>query len=350
MKTTASRAEATAAPLLVEYLPREEINALRSPERGQLLGVAGFGAVPTLIDADIPVSASFTPALAGEDELCEVFRVAGSCPVSATLRAGRVSYRVSDDLLFGCLRLHEREFIEPSAAQATRQALMRATETAYQEMFALLAKTAQPHLLRIWNYLPDINEVVDDEERYRVFNAARQAAFRNVGRAANASAPAACALGSMSGSPLSLYFLSTRTPPTMIENPRQTSAYHYPAKFGRHSPLFSRACISSGSHGTNLFISGTASIVGFDTVHAGDVTAQTQETLANIEALLEEANRLMGWARYQLSALKLKVYVRNPLDGAAIAAVLETAGCARPLMLKADVCREDLLVEIEATG
>jgi enamine deaminase RidA (YjgF/YER057c/UK114 family) len=138
----------------------------------------------------------------------------------------------------------------------------------------------------------------------------------------------------------------------MIENPRQTSAYHYPPKFGRHSPTFSRACVLSESAGTNLFVSGTSSIVGHDSIHQGDVAAQTRETLANISALLDEANRVMGSARYSLDQLKFKVYVRRPSDLDSIEA--ELAKSLRPttsiVYLQADVCREDLLVEIEATG
>lgn len=164
--------------------------------------------------------------------------------------------------------------------------------------------------------------------------------------------PAACALGSPSGSPLSIYFLAARQAPTMIENPRQTSAYHYPPKFGRHSPIFSRACVWGSPGRSRLFVSGTASIVGHETLHRGDVVAQTRETMINIGALVEEANNLCGSSRYSLEALKLKVYVRRPDDLTTIESTLATI--VRPthavLYLQADVCREDLLVEIEAAG
>jgi enamine deaminase RidA (YjgF/YER057c/UK114 family) len=138
----------------------------------------------------------------------------------------------------------------------------------------------------------------------------------------------------------------------MIENPRQTSAYHYPPKFGSHSPTFSRACLLRDSAGTNLFVSGTASIVGHETIHHGDVTAQTRESLLNIDALLDEANRVIGSDRYALDGLKFKVYVRRPADLPAIAHTLSAmVRAADPIVyLQADVCREDLLVEIEATG
>src|ERR1700727_1147856 len=100
----------------------------------------------------------------------------------------------------------------------------------------------------------------------------------------------------------------------MIKTPRQTSAYHYPPKFGKHSPTFSRACLAPAHAGTRLFISGTASIVGHASLHPGDVRAQTRETLANIKALLDEANRLSGSMRYKLDNMKMKVYVRHAED------------------------------------
>jgi enamine deaminase RidA (YjgF/YER057c/UK114 family) len=101
-----------------------------------------------------------------------------------------------------------------------------------------------------------------------------------------------------------------------------------------------------------LFISGTASIVGHQTVHAGDVAAQTRETLVNIEALLNEANRVSGGRRFNLETLAYKVYVRNSGDLPLIQSQLHAAlgSQARLVYLRADICRQDLLVEIEATG
>jgi enamine deaminase RidA (YjgF/YER057c/UK114 family) len=200
--------------------------------------------------------------------------------------------------------------------------------------------------------VPTINGEADGDERYRHFNAARQAAFRNSGRSTVGTVPAASALGSPAGSPISIYFLASSTPATMIENPRQTSAYFYPPKFGTHSPTFSRACMLRKSGGTNLFVSGTASIVGHETLHHDDVGAQTHESMQNINAVVEEANRIAGTRRYSLDGLKFKVYVRDPCDLATIERVLTGSLHATTsiVYLKADVCREDLLVEIEATG
>jgi chorismate lyase / 3-hydroxybenzoate synthase len=349
---------ATRVELRLDYLSSDEI-ASQSPSWWQnVLGVVGFEKLPAIDAARVPVTASMTPTLGVNDNLCEVWRAAGAegrMSTSAAQRS-RVHYRFCEELLFGSIIIEERavEAEGPTSGGADGEsgALFRATELAYQEVFGVLKETEHPHLIRIWNYLPEINREAGGDERYRLFNSARQLAFRNSGQATVGTVPAASALGSPAGSPISIYFLAARQPPKMIENPRQTSAYHYPPKFGRHSPIFSRACMLRKSAGTSLFVSGTASIVGHETVHQGDVAAQTRETMANINALLDEANRVAGLARYSLDELKFKVYVRQPSDlGAIEEALWGSLRSSSPIVyLQADVCREDLLVEIEATG
>jgi len=344
----AAAGAATTAALQLDYLSSEEIASQSSSWWRNVLGVVGFEKLPAIDGAQAPITASMTPSLGVKDSLCEVWRVAGPevRMADGAARPSRVHYRFCEELLFGSITLEER------SVDGNSGALVRATEIAYREIFGVLKETEHRHLIRIWNYLPEINREADGDERYRHFNSARQLAFRDSGRAALSTVPAASALGSPAGSPISIYFLAGRQPPRMIENPRQTSAYHYPPKFGRHSPMFSRACVLSEPKGTNLFVSGTASIVGHETIHAGDVAAQTRETMANIAALLDEANRVVGSARYSLDGLKFKVYVRQPTDLGAIERAL--AGSLRSstsvVYLQADVCREDLLVEIEATG
>ena len=314
-----------------------------------VLGVVGFEKLPLIDRPLIPLAASMTPCL-NASNLCEVWRVAGpAAPLSSGESAqAPLRYRHGDDVLFGAVTL-----TEVTGARGEADALLRATELAYQEIFEVLDRTQHRHLVRIWNYLPRINAQADGEERYRHFNAARQVAFRKCGRATTVTVPAASALGSPAGSPLSIYFLGARSAPRMIENPRQTSAYHYPSKFGRHSPVFSRACLWGDSGRSKLFISGTASIVGHESIHRGNVEAQTRETLVNINALVGEANRIVGAPRYSTQALMLKVYVRYASDLPAVkAAVAEVLGTVPAIMvfLQADICREDLLVEIEAVG
>jgi chorismate lyase/3-hydroxybenzoate synthase len=353
MSTTASSTAAATGSLQLEYLSSHQMGSQPASWWHGVLGIIGFDRPPnidrTRVDrARIPVTASRVRSLRAGD-LCEVWRVASpGVQLSNGPEHGKIRYRYSDDLLFGFLSIAEQAIDARSEAEA----LQRATEGAYLEIFDLLDATAHPHVIRIWNYLPNINMQTGGDERYRHFNSARQTAFRKSGRATMGSVPAASALGSPAGSPISIYFLAARRPPKMIENPRQTSAYHYPPKFGRHSPIFSRACLWGDAGCSRLFVSGTASIVGHETIHCGDVIAQTRETILNIGALLDQANRIVGSSRYSLDSLKLKVYLRHPSDlpdvEAALAELLHPAPSIA--YLQADVCREDLLVEIEAVG
>lgn len=234
--------------------------------------------------------------------------------------------------------------------------LAASTERAYRHLFNVLEQSHTPHLWRVWQYLPAINTIDPDTgmERYRLFNQGRSAAFAAAGYHASGSAPAACALGSDDTKRGRLIFLAADTPSTPIENPRQVSAYHYPPAYGPKSPIFARGAVASGIGHHWLFISGTASITGHATRHVGDILAQTDETLANLEAVQQAANAESpaGSPHFDFDqGALLRVYLRHPEHLETVRARL-TAWLNKPAkvgFLKADICRSDLLVEIEAT-
>lgn len=164
---------------------------------------------------------------------------------------GPLGYRATSEVLFGSITLPER----PEDTRGT--GLSRATLAAYAQMLAITDAAGYPHLVRVWNYLGAINIQTHGVERYRQFNSAWQRAFTEGGRAVTGGVPAACALGTTAGSPLVIYFIASRSAPVFIENPRQVSAYHYPPRYGAHSPVFSRAAVLPGRDCRTLFISGT---------------------------------------------------------------------------------------------
>jgi enamine deaminase RidA (YjgF/YER057c/UK114 family) len=300
--------------------------------------------------ADITTAEVMTPVLGGADGAdgaAEVWRVAG--PVHSGQR-GRVRYRHNGRLLFASLSVPESEFHHGSAG-GTADALRAATEAGYREMFAALESLGFPHPLRIWNFLPEINGAIGEGERYWHFNGARQQAFIGRRRAIRGDVPAASAVGAEPDSPVTIYCIAGQHSPIPLENPRQRSAWDYPPQYGPKSPTFARACLESDGART-LFISGTASIVGHETAHAGDARAQTRETLRNIRALIDAANERIGDERHSLGQLRYKVYVRRAEHQPMIEQELrrEVGAAAPVLYLQADICRRDLLVEIEAVG
>jgi enamine deaminase RidA (YjgF/YER057c/UK114 family) len=99
-----------------------------------------------------------------------------------------------------------------------------------------------------------------------------------------------------------------------------------------------------------LFVSGTASIVGHQTLHPGDTLAQLKESVRNIEAVLEHANQRAGRHLWHLQELKGRVYLRNAEDYSLARDHLLSLGLSQFCFVQADICRKDLLVEIEAEG
>jgi len=206
-------------------------------------------------------------------------------------------------------------------------------------------------VLRFWNYIARINEHTHGVERYRQFNAGRQDGFLQADRQVTGNlVPAASALGSVDG-PLTVCFIASKhTAPLPVENPRPISAYDYPPDYGVRRPTFSRASLVNMGDALLFLLSGTASIVGHASVHQEDVLAQTREIVANIRAVLDESNRKLNKHVFALNDLDYKVYVRHPEHVRLIDNELRKVISSPIVYLQADICRSELLLEIEAAG
>ena len=332
-----------------------------------------LGFVPCLTDADLPSAIAgradcilggvrigapsgcpgpewpqqFIPApLIGTttDSLQEIWRCATPC---SSGRVADIAWRRAGPVLYGVLELAESDFPGSPACSP----LQAASQEAYRRIFRLLEAQRLPHLWRVWNYLADINRETHGLERYRQFNIGRQDAFLECSRGATGNVPAACAIG-LAGGPLRVTFMAGSEAAVALENPRQISAYDYPAEYGPRSPTFSRAALVSLARQEILFISGTASILGHRTMHGGNVAAQARESLTNVAAVVAEANRRVRSLPYRIDELAFRVYLRHATDFATVRAVLNAMlGAAAPFAcIVGDICRSDLLVEIEATA
>jgi chorismate lyase/3-hydroxybenzoate synthase len=361
------------AMLSVAWHGSDSVQAHMARNNDTVLGMAINGDLGPLralnaAHADLPVATVHAPLLGSPDgigaQLFETWH--GVAPLRSGVHRG-VSYRHNNDLLFGSVSIAEHDL--PADAQANFDAasgaanvvstrLAAASFAAYSALFDTLATLGFDYLLRVWNYVPDIVDHMDGSERYWQFNGGRQAAFSAAGRTVTGDVPAACALGLIGGS-VTVFFIATRIVPIAIENPRQVSAFNYPRQYGPKSPTFARAVCIELEPAPYLFISGTASIVGHQTMHVGDVVLQTRETLNNLRAVIAAANQRYsledGSPRFTLSALNFRVYIRRSQDfdavRAELIAALGKADALPPIVyLRSDVCRPDLLVEIEAAG
>jgi enamine deaminase RidA (YjgF/YER057c/UK114 family) len=100
------------------------------------------------------------------------------------------------------------------------------------------------------------------------------------------------------------------------------------------------------------FISGTASITTSETQHANDLERQTQQTLDNIEALIA-ADNFRGHGFPSLGATLgdlaiARIYIKRQEDYPQARAICrQRLGELPAIYVVADICRPELLVEIE---
>ncbi|HYE37213.1 hypothetical protein [Methylocaldum sp.] len=322
-------------PVYLSLLPAEALGGLTNTGRTSLLGVIGFGDSPEpAADAPYPVLMLPMDNL-DEQKLCEVWL--SPWPVTYGEHQG-IRYAFNGEILFGSLSIYEQE-------EDSTEAL---TYRAYRRILDLVRSSGYSHIIRMWNYLPQINGEHMGLEHYQQFCLGRHQAFAEANYVFDRDLPAASAIGTASDG-LRVYFLASRTPGRQVENPRQVSAYRYPLQYGPRSPSFSRATLTEFGSERQLYLSGTASIVGHETLHLDDACGQLRETLVNIQAVLNE----LGRPRIKLNELgadcMLKVYLRHREHfGIAKKLLAETLHPSCPVIfLEGDICRRDLLLEIE---
>lgn len=230
--------------------------------------------------------------------------------------------------------------------EAPIDAIRQVAEEAYRALLADIAASTHPQLTRFWNYLPQINAGAGDNEVYRQFCWGRAEAFE----AHAVKLPAATAIGSHDNQ-LRITALSATQDTVIqhIENPRQVSAYKYPKEYGPRSPSFARATwVERGAMGL-LLLSGTSSIVEHNTLHSGNLSAQVAETKRNIDRLIQNFASQVDTAGQRLEPLAMRFYLRDAADQtlAEEAYRQEFAGYPAADFFVADICREDLSMEIE---
>lgn len=315
------------APLLAE-----EAAALEASPPEGLLALVRFGVPARETTASLPL-----PLLNASPAAEAWF---GSGPVA---RRTRGPFSLADDGV--------HLFLHGAAGDAAGEPLEERTREIYRALLATIEEEGFPHLLRAWNVVSGINAETRGLERYRLFSRGRADAFGGAwGPSFEERLPACSAVGGRSGG-LVVHALAGKLPGSPVENPEQVSAYRYPDRYGPRSPTFSRGLRTAPGAGL-VFVSGTASILGHESVHVGDPVRQTEVTLENIERVLDEAavpgRGVPLGARMTLA----RVYLRRKADLEAVrGAYARKLGAPLPTVwLEADVCREELLVEIEGVA
>jgi len=219
-------------------------------------------------------------------------------------------------------------------------------------------------VVRTWFYQGGVTAETDGVQRYFELNRARADLYGGTrfgralmrGQNGHVIYPASTGIG-MLGRGLTAGCLALKTDRTdvelvALENPGQVPAYRYDRNYSPESPKFARAMAVLLGDYVTTWISGTASIVNSESCFPGDIECQTHQTLDNIERLIAPENfALHGVPRAGASLqdlAKVRVYVKRPEDYARCRAVCEQRlGHLPAIYAIADICRPELLVEIE---
>jgi len=238
----------------------------------------------------------------------------------------------------------------------------RATAEAYRLIADCLAKEAMRHPLRFWNFLPGIHRIASDAmDRYMIFNAGRFAAFSDwFGDGERLDRHVATATGiGHDGNDLVIHALASDRPGTNVDNPRQTRPRCYSCRYGPLPPCFARASVIQTADTAQplMLLGGTSSVCGEQSVHLHNLARQVDETLRNLCKLLQIADRIGGSqvetkpeSPVRIERFReMRVYYARRDDETELRRLIKQRlpHLGDIDFLRADICRRDLLVEIE---
>lgn len=220
-------------------------------------------------------------------------------------------------------------------------------------------------IIRQWNYIEKITANADynnsKSQHYQIFNDVRskyyqQANFDN-------GFPAATGIGMDFGG-ITIDFIAAKSENKKsiigVKNPVQLDAYHYSKEvlaentamndFCQTSPKFERAKAFITSEGKWIFVSGTAAIIGQLSQQQSCIVEQTEMTIQNILGLISTENLQKHGidCREKVSLDYLRTYIKFERDIPQVKKICRKYFPYIPIIfVVADICRPELLVEIE---
>lgn len=223
------------------------------------------------------------------------------------------------------------------------------------------------HLIRQWNYIPQICEVIKfnglNIQNYQSFNDVRH--NYNHKYRTKKCFPAATGIGQNYGN-FTLDFIAFEGKNNIldlkVESPLQFNPYHYGQNVlvgeslenagKKYAPEFERARILVSARHAVIYISGTASIEGEKTTGINDITQQTYATILTIQSLVSNHNLNQQYPDLDIKDAGytcIRAYVKFKSDILLVEEILRKEFRNIPfIVIQAEICRCDLLVEIEA--
>lgn len=207
-------------------------------------------------------------------------------------------------------------------------------------------------IVRQWNYISHITAVNDGIQNYQLFNDARSD-FYETTEWSNGY-PAATGIGCDSGGVMVVVYAikGFKGVGKPIDNPLQIPAHKYSGEVlasgkeaVRTTPKFERGRLL----GNIVFVSGTAAIKGENSEFSDDARVQAKEAIDVVEHLVAPSNISKDCVNFRFDLLR--IYVRRPQDIEVIQNIFKAHFRDIPThFLIADICRPELLLELEGVG
>lgn len=239
--------------------------------------------------------------------------------------------------------------------------LQQQADETFQTLYGLLQQEGMTlsDIIRQWNYVPEILTIEQTQDKhiqhYQTFNEVRKQWYSKA--SFDDGYPAATGIGVKTG-PFLLDFVSIKPHSSVKKrglcNPKQENAYQYTQQHlvgdaiegnCKNPPLFERAKLLTLADRSIVLVSGTASILGQETVGVGDVRKQTEVTIQNLlELITPEVTGVQTTHEY----CYLRVFIKQAEYRDTVKAVCESFFPTTPISyVVADICRDNLLMEIE---
>lgn len=217
----------------------------------------------------------------------------------------------------------------------------------FKQIEQLLLKEDFPinSIVRQWNYIEGITDFEGVNQHYQSFNNARAAFYKKTDWPKGY--PAATGIGANLGGVLidldAILLKRKEDSITPIDNKLQIAAHAYSEEVlkkacdGKETPKFERAKSLNVEGNRLIYVSGTAAIRGENSLKGVDVVKQLEITMENIQELIDNSRITI-----------LRVYLKYKEDYSEIEALLKEKLPEIPVSyMWADVCRDELLIEIE---
>jgi len=215
-------------------------------------------------------------------------------------------------------------------------------------------------IVRQWNYIGKITALDHGIQNYQAFNDVRDR-FYSKTNWKKYGYPAATAVGMEINSLIvSLIAVSCESKLKIIPvyNPLQIAPQHYSQTLllgqtiydSKATPKFERAKVVQNDSAIYCFISGTAAIRGEQSMKEMDVALQTKQAIENILYLISSENiKSHGFTKENNMIMKvIRVYIKEKESFDIVKTEVEKVWPGLPtIYLQADICRSELLVEIE---